>query len=132
MRRHELDYRPQPSEATFAATDNQHNRKIPLAQSADNIIFGMEKFFEKTVLGVPRNRRDNEKVAEGSTIIRSLIYFQIPEGAQGFIVFENFNTENGTFNHIDFVGESGVMGSDYSSYVASSGNQSSMRFIRVN
>lgn len=56
----------------------------------------------------------------------------IPSGAQGFIIFENFDTENGTFNHIDFVGESGVMGSDYSSNVASSGNKSSMRFIRLN
>jgi hypothetical protein len=61
-------YRPDPSEATFAVTDDLSNRKIPLAQSAENIIFGLEKFFEKTGLGVPRNRRNSEKVAEGSTI----------------------------------------------------------------
>lgn len=59
--------RPQPSEATFAATDDQHNLKIPLAQTKQTAIFGLEKFFEKTVLGVPRNRRDSGKVAEGST-----------------------------------------------------------------
>ena len=61
-------YRPNPSEATFAVTDDLSNRKIPLAQSAENIIFGLEKFFEKTGLGVPRNWRNSGKVAEGSTI----------------------------------------------------------------
>lgn len=62
-------YRPDPSEATFAVTDDQPNHKIPLAQSAENIIFGLEKFFEKTGPGVPRNRRNSGKVAEGSTIM---------------------------------------------------------------
>lgn len=37
-------------------------------KSAENIIFGLEKFFEKNGLGVPRNRRNSGKVAEGSTI----------------------------------------------------------------
>ncbi len=61
-------YRPNPSEATFAATDDQPNHKIPFAQSAENIIFGLEKFFEKTAFGVPASSGDSGKVAEGSTI----------------------------------------------------------------
>ena len=61
-------YRPHPSEATFAVTDDLSNRKIPLAQSKQTAIFGSVKFFEKTVLGVPRNRRNSGKVAEGSMI----------------------------------------------------------------
>lgn len=61
-------YRPDPSEATFAATDDQPNHKIPLAQSAENIIFRLEKFFEKTAFGVPQNRVNSGKVAEGNMI----------------------------------------------------------------
>lgn len=61
-------YRPDPSKATFAVTDDLSNRKIPLAQSPENIIFGSGKFFEKTGLGVPASSGNSGKVAEGNTI----------------------------------------------------------------
>ncbi|MEN5057827.1 hypothetical protein [Sphingobacterium kitahiroshimense] len=87
-------YRPQPSEATFAATDDQHNRIIPLTQTKQTAIFGLEKFFEKTVLGVPRNRRNSGKVAEASTITGLGSMMRKSAGGMWWIHWRN-NTDAG-------------------------------------
>ncbi len=54
-------YRPDPSEATFAVTDDQPNHKIPLAQSKQTVIFGLEKFFEKTAFGIATESAEQRK-----------------------------------------------------------------------